>query len=92
MIVHYERKPNIVSDAELGKNAVASNLKGVKILASDRAFYSKKMALAAEDNDLILSFSALTASLLLQIKSAPTSSQLMRRKNSFFPVPKVLDR
>ena len=59
MIVHHERRPNIVSDVELGQNAVKSDLKGVKVLASDGAFYAKETALLAEENGLTVSFSAL---------------------------------
>ena len=59
MIVHHERRPNIVSDAELGISALGKDLKGVKILASDGAFYSKDIVLSAEKEEIILSFSAL---------------------------------
>ncbi len=59
MIVHHERRPNIVSDVELGQSALNSDLKGVKVLASDGAYYSKETALLAEENGLTVSFSAL---------------------------------
>jgi hypothetical protein len=59
MIVHHERRPNIISDVELGKGTVKSDLKGVKVLASDGAYYSKETALLAEENGLTVSFSAL---------------------------------
>lgn len=59
MIVHHERRPNIVSDVELGQNALKSDLKGVKVLASDGSYYAKETALLAEEKGLTISFSAL---------------------------------
>ena len=47
MIVHYEKKPNIISDTEFGLNTVAE-VKGVSTLVSDGSFYSKDMVLKAE--------------------------------------------
>jgi hypothetical protein len=58
MIVHYEKEPNIISDAELGLNTV-DEIKGVSTLVSDGSFYSKEMVLKAEAKGLTLSFSAL---------------------------------
>ena len=43
MIVYAERQPNIVSDSELGLNALDGDLKGVETLVSDGAYYSQEM-------------------------------------------------
>lgn len=59
MIVHAERQPNIVSDSELGRNALDSDLKGVETMVSDGAFYSLEMVEKAEERGIKLSFSAL---------------------------------
>ncbi len=59
MIVHHERRPNIVSDVELGQSAVKSDLKGASVLASDGSFYAKETVLLAEEKGLTVSFSAL---------------------------------
>jgi hypothetical protein len=59
MIVHAERQQNIVSDIELGLNTLDSDLKGVKTIVSDGAFYSKEMVEKAKEKGIELSFSAL---------------------------------
>ena len=59
MIVYAERQPNIVSDSELGLNALDGDLKGVETLVSDGAYYSQEMVEKAEEKEIVVSFSAL---------------------------------
>ena len=59
MIVYSERQPNIVSDIELGLNALNGDLKGVETMVSDGAYYSQDMVGTAEEKGIALSFSAL---------------------------------
>ena len=60
MIVHHDLRQNIVSDVELGSNALDSDLKGVETMVSDGAYYSPETARKAEEKDIELSFSALS--------------------------------
>lgn len=59
LIIYAERQPNIVSDSELGQNALDGNLKGVATMVSDGAYYSLGMVEKAEKKGIALSFSAL---------------------------------
>jgi hypothetical protein len=59
MIVHHDLQPNVVSDVELGKKALDSDLKGVNTLVSDGAYYSAEVVKKATDKEIDLSFSAL---------------------------------
>lgn len=59
MIVHTERRPNIISDIELGLNTLDADLKGVETLVSDGAFYSQEVAEKALEKGIEVSFSAL---------------------------------
>lgn len=58
MIVHYEKQPNIISDAQFGLNSI-KELKGISTLASDGAYYSMEMVKKAAKKGIDLSFSAL---------------------------------
>ena len=60
MIVSYELKPNIISDQELGLNALEKDLKGVETMVSDGTYYSTEMVKKAEEKGVDLSYSALT--------------------------------
>ena len=59
MIVHHDFQQNIVSDVELGQNALDSNLKGVRTLVSDGGYYSPETVKKACSENIELSFSAL---------------------------------
>jgi len=60
MIVSYELKPNIISDQELGLNALEKDLKGVETMVSDGTYYSTQMVKKAQEKSIELSYSALT--------------------------------
>ena len=60
MIVSYQLEPNIISDKELGLNALEKDLKGAKTIVSDGTYYSPDMVEKAEEKDIALSYSALT--------------------------------
>ena len=59
MIIHYDQQPNVVSDTELGKKALDSDLR-VDTLVSDGAYYSAETVKKAAEKDIELSFTALS--------------------------------
>ncbi len=59
MIVSYQLEPNIISDKELGLNALENDLKGAKTIVSDGTYYSPDMVEKAEEKGIDLSYSAL---------------------------------
>ncbi len=58
LIVHHELQPNVVSDTELGLNALEELTEG-QTLVSDGAYFSQKVVEKADEKKVNLSFSAL---------------------------------
>lgn len=59
LIVYHELQPNVVSDVELGLNALEELTEG-QTLVSDGAYFSQKMVEKAAEKEVNLSFSALS--------------------------------
>jgi hypothetical protein len=61
IILYHEEQQNIVSDVELGQNALESpSLDGVKVIANDGGFYAPETLKKAEELQIDMVFSALT--------------------------------
>jgi hypothetical protein len=60
MIIYHEEQQNIVSDVELGQNALKTELNGVEVIASDGGYYSPQTIKEANERRVELVFSALT--------------------------------
>jgi len=71
MIIHYERQPNIFSDAQFGLSAV-EELKRGTTLVSDGSYYSEAMVKKAASKNLNLSYSALSGRPTSQDKLSST--------------------
>jgi len=59
IIIYHEEQQNIISDVELGQNALDAGLNGVKEIVNDGAYYSAETVKKAAERGIEMSFSAL---------------------------------
>ncbi len=60
IILYHDEQKNIISDVELGQNALKTELNGVKVISSDGGFYAPETIKEAKERQIDMVFSALT--------------------------------